>query len=121
MSRIYFVEGDTNSMYWAVSGSEENENYEQQFKHIIKDHDFYNNNIYKFTPSSFYSNNNNNPTFNSETEKIRFDKKLLRLAIEKQSENMLVLAPKTYSCSINISSNSSKNKFWIDFKILTRR
>jgi hypothetical protein len=52
MTRLHFVEEDTNSMYWAVSGSED-ENYEQQFKYVIKDHEFYNNNIYKFTPSSF--------------------------------------------------------------------
>jgi hypothetical protein len=44
-------------------------------------------------------------------EKMKFDKKLLGLAIEKQCENMLALAPKTYSCSIN----SDKNKAWINF------
>jgi hypothetical protein len=87
-------------LYWAISGSED-ENYEQQFKYVIKDHDFYNNNICKFTPSSFYSSNNSNPTFNSEMDKMKFDKKLLGLAIEKQCENMLALAPKIYSCFIN--------------------
>jgi hypothetical protein len=85
MSKIFFVEGDTDSIYWAVSGSE-NDNYEQGFKHVIKDHDFYN------------ANN------------IAFDKKLLGLAIEKQCENMIALAPKTYSCSIN-SSNVCKSQF----------
>jgi hypothetical protein len=64
-----------------VSGSED-ENYEQQFKHVIKDHEFYNNNIYKFTPSNFYSSNNSNPTFENEIKKMAFDKKLLGLAIE---------------------------------------
>jgi hypothetical protein len=73
MSKIDFVEGDTDSMYWAVSGSED-ENYEQGFKHVIKDHDFYNANIYKYTPSSFYSSGNSNPTFDNETERIVFDK-----------------------------------------------
>jgi hypothetical protein len=120
MTRLHFVEGDTDSMYWAVSGSE-SDSYEQQFKHVIKDHNFYNNNIYKFTPSSFYSSNNSNPTFDSgadstsgrenEIKRIAFDKKLLGLLIEKQCENMLALAPKTYSCSVN----SDKNKPWIDF------
>jgi hypothetical protein len=52
MTRLHFVERDMDSMYWAVSDSED-DNYEQQFKYVIKDHDFYNNNIYKFTPSSF--------------------------------------------------------------------
>jgi hypothetical protein len=35
MTRIHFVEGDTDSMYWAISGSKE-ENYEQRFKSVIK-------------------------------------------------------------------------------------
>jgi hypothetical protein len=52
MSKIHFVEGDTDSMYWAVSGSED-DTYEQGFKHVIKDHNFYNATIYKYTPSSF--------------------------------------------------------------------
>jgi hypothetical protein len=68
-------------MYWAMSGSE-NENYEQ-FKYVIKDHEFYNNNNYKYILSGFYSNNNSNPTFKNETKKIKFDKKLLGIAIEK--------------------------------------
>jgi hypothetical protein len=44
-------------------------------------------------------------------EKMKFDKKLLGLAIEKQCENMLALAPKTCFCSVN----SKNNKPWIDF------
>jgi hypothetical protein len=50
MSKIHFVEGDTDSVYWAVSGSED-DIYEQGFKHVIKDHDLYNANIYKYTPT----------------------------------------------------------------------
>jgi hypothetical protein len=97
MFRIHFVECDTDSMYWVVSGSELAD-YQQGFKFVIKDHKFYNYNIYKYAPG-FYTSNFSNPTFKSEIEKIQFDKKLLRLAIEKQCENMLALAPKTYSCS----------------------
>jgi hypothetical protein len=54
-------------------------------------------------------------------EKMKFDKKLLGLAIEKQCENMLALAPKTYSCSINSRHSlnqpeaADKNKPWINF------
>jgi hypothetical protein len=109
MSKMHFVEGDTDSMYWAVSVSE-NDNYEQGFKHVIKDHDFYNANIYKYTPSNFYSSDNSNPTFNSDTERIAFYKKLLGLAIEKQSENMTALGPKTCSCSVNLKTIATKCK-----------
>jgi hypothetical protein len=83
MSRIHFVEGDTDSMYWAVAGSK-SEDYQQGFKFVIKDHKFYNDNIYKYAPSGFYTSNFSNPTFSSEFQKIQFDKKLLGLAIEKQ-------------------------------------
>jgi hypothetical protein len=109
MTKIHFVEGDTDSMYWAVSGSK-SEDYQQGFKHVIKYHKFYNENIYKFTPSSFYSSNNSKPTFNSKIQKIQFDKKLLGLAIEKQCENMIALAPKTYSCSVNDKTTVTKCK-----------
>jgi hypothetical protein len=50
MSKIHFVEGDTDSMYWSVSGSED-DTYEQGFEHVIKNHTFYNDNIYKLTLS----------------------------------------------------------------------
>jgi hypothetical protein len=33
MTRLHFVEGDTDSVYWAVSSSE-SDIYEQQFKHV---------------------------------------------------------------------------------------
>jgi hypothetical protein len=69
MTKIHFVERDTNSMYWAVSGSK-SDDYQKGFKYVIKDHKFYNENTYKFTPSSFYSSDNSNPTFNSEIQKI---------------------------------------------------
>jgi hypothetical protein len=41
-------------------------------------------------------------------EKMKIDKKLLGLAIEKQCENMLAPAPKTYSCSTNSKTNNDK-------------
>jgi hypothetical protein len=97
MNRMHFIEGDTDSMYWAVSGNPE-EDYQQGFKYVIKDEKFYNENVYKFFPSSFYSTDNSNPTFTNKLDKILFDKKLGGLAIEKQCESMIALAPKLYSC-----------------------
>jgi hypothetical protein len=46
---------------------------------------------------------------------MAFNKKHLGLAFEKQCENMLTLAHKTYIYSINSSNNISKNNLWIDF------
>jgi hypothetical protein len=77
MTKIHFVEGDTD---WAVSCSNSSD-CQQGFKYVIKDHDFYDENIYKFTPSSFYSSNNNNPIFNSEIQKYNLIKSFLVLQL----------------------------------------
>jgi hypothetical protein len=36
MNRMHFVEGDTDSMYWAISGDVK-EDLHQGFKYVIKD------------------------------------------------------------------------------------
>jgi hypothetical protein len=45
ITRLHFVEGNIDSMYWFVSGPESDIN-EQQFKYFMKDYKFYNNNNY---------------------------------------------------------------------------
>ncbi|KAA6352694.1 MAG: hypothetical protein EZS28_051779, partial [Streblomastix strix] len=40
MDKLHFVEGDTDSAYWAVSGDED-AGHKQQFKHVIKNQQFY--------------------------------------------------------------------------------
>jgi hypothetical protein len=75
MDKIHFIEGDTDSMYWAISDNKE-KNYEQGFKYVIKDEKFYNENVYKFFPSDFYTSNNSNPAFTNKLDKNIFDKKL---------------------------------------------
>ncbi|KAA6360371.1 MAG: hypothetical protein EZS28_044102 [Streblomastix strix] len=74
MDRLHFIEGDTDSAYWAVSGKSFSEKsasistesingldqcesddsipvYKQQFKHVIKDQQFYNENVKYFFSS----------------------------------------------------------------------
>jgi hypothetical protein len=105
-NKIHFIEGDTDSMYWAVSGNLDEPNT-QGFKHIIKDHDFYNKNVYKFLPADFYSSDNSNPKFDTQLEKDLFRKKLGGLELEKQSDGMTALASKLYTTynvdNINLS------------------
>jgi hypothetical protein len=102
MSRIHFVEGDTDSMYFAISGDPNDpEGNNQGFKHVIKNKEFYNENVYKFLPSNFYSTATTKPTFNTKLEQQLFDKKLGGLAIEKHCDSMIALAPKMYSCINN--------------------
>jgi hypothetical protein len=48
MTRIHFVEGDTDSMYWAVAGDITEPNT-QGFKHVLASPEFYNKNVYEFS------------------------------------------------------------------------
>lgn len=82
MNKIHFIEGDTDSMYWAIAGNP-NESNTQAFKYVVRNRKFYNRHIYKFMP---------NPNKGLDDEK-----KILGLAIEKQGDNMIALAPKCYT------------------------
>jgi DNA polymerase elongation subunit (family B) len=53
MSKIYFIEGDTDSLYYAISGNTD-EDYHQGFKHVIKDEIFYKENVYKWFPNPIF-------------------------------------------------------------------
>jgi hypothetical protein len=97
MSRLHFVEGDTDSMYWAVAGNP-NEGAEQDLKYVIKDEKVYNEQVYDYFPSNFYSTDNSNPKFETDLEKMCFDKKILGVAIEKRCDSMIALASKMYTC-----------------------
>ncbi|KAA6403569.1 MAG: hypothetical protein EZS28_000905 [Streblomastix strix] len=91
MNRIYFIEGDTYSAYWAINGNP-NEDFTQQFNAVVKVRDFYNDNAKYFFPA------------------IRGDvydeKKILGLAIERQGISMIALAPKNYMIETNYGANS---------------
>ena len=83
MDRIHFIEGDTDSMYFAVAGNP-NEPPSQLFNYVIKNKEFYDKHVYEFMP---------NPSLNT----IEDEKKILGCAIEKTGENMIALAPKCYT------------------------
>ncbi|KAA6396137.1 MAG: hypothetical protein EZS28_008340 [Streblomastix strix] len=81
MTKLLFVEGDTDSAYWAVSGSAET-GYQQQFNYDIKDKQFYDDN------AKYYF-----PTLEND---LLDEKKILGLAIENEGTEMIALAPKNY-------------------------
>ena len=91
MDRIHFVEGDTDSAYWAVAG-DENIDYTQRFSAVIKDREFYDEHVYEWMPDP--------------TKGVYHEKKILGLAIEKEGENCIALAPKCYT----IWNNSGQTK-----------
>ncbi|KAA6375004.1 MAG: hypothetical protein EZS28_029470 [Streblomastix strix] len=80
MEKMHFVEGDTDSAYWAVSGSAE-AGHQQQFNFVIKDKQFYEDNAKYFFPT---------------IENLLDEKKILGLAIENEGTEMIALAPKNY-------------------------
>jgi hypothetical protein len=89
MNRIHFVEGDTDSMYWAVAG-----NGHGGFEDVIIDKEFYMANIGHYLTSDFYGNEKQ---FDTPLEKMMFDKRFGGLAIEKQRKNMIALTSKLYT------------------------
>jgi hypothetical protein len=66
MDKLNYIEGDIDGIYFAVAGKLTDlpeVDRMQDFKYVIKDEKFYNENVYKWFISSFYSTNNSNPTF----------------------------------------------------------
>jgi hypothetical protein len=88
MDKIHYIEGDTDSGYWAIAGAGNS-----GFQDVIKDEKFYMENIDKYLTSDFYGVKRE---FNTKLEEMQFDKKLGGLAIEKESKNMIALASKMY-------------------------
>ena len=98
MSKLHFVEGDTDSQYWGVAG-DLNDDYKQGFKHVIVNEKFYNKNVHKWLPYDFYTTDGRSPLDEDATpmEKTAHEKKLLGCAIEKQGLNIVALGPKCYT------------------------
>ena len=124
MNKIHFVEGDTDSQYWAVSGNT-NDGYDQGFKHVIKDHQFYNEHVFEWLPYDFYcSDESFRPKLETSVEKMAHEKKLLGCAIEKQGLNIVSLGPKCYTTwgtNENPSKQISLKVKGVNMKIKTNK
>ncbi|KAA6392415.1 MAG: hypothetical protein EZS28_012059 [Streblomastix strix] len=81
VNKIHFIEGDTDSAYWAISGNT-SDNYKQWFKYVIKDKQFHNENAKYFFPNI--------------EEDLLDEKKIQGLVIERDGTEMIALAPKNY-------------------------
>ncbi|KAA6373646.1 MAG: hypothetical protein EZS28_030827, partial [Streblomastix strix] len=79
-NRFHFIEGDTDSMYFAVAG-DINQPTSQGFTHIIIDQNFYRDNYKYYFPT---------------TNNLKEQKKLLGLSIEKEGDIMIAVSPKNY-------------------------
>ncbi|KAA6378565.1 MAG: hypothetical protein EZS28_025908 [Streblomastix strix] len=76
MSRMHFVQGDTDNLTWAICGNV-NRGPDQLFEEVIKDQEFYDR--YK---DCVYTDNG--------------QKQILHIGIEKFSYNCIALSPKNY-------------------------
>jgi hypothetical protein len=85
LEQIHFIEGDTDSLYYAISGNPD-ENYHQGFKHVVKDKIFKKENVNKWFP---------NPTLPKE-EQNRDKKKLVCVIFEKDGYIVFDIVPKCY-------------------------
>jgi hypothetical protein len=89
--RFHYVEGDTDSMYFAIAGNPEAD-YKQGFSYVIKDQKFYDENVYKWF------------------SKEKNGKKLLGVSIEKEGTKMVAVAPKCYYISTSNEKHIMKIK-----------
>jgi hypothetical protein len=111
MERLHFIEGDTDSAYWAVAGSIIAGKH-QQFEYVVKDREFYEAHYAEWFPdlrkAEWVDDLSEDVSASADVrwssghfafttlEGRKEEKKLLGLAIEKESENMIALSPKCY-------------------------
>jgi len=98
--KIHFIEGDTDSMYWAVSGNPEMD-YKQGFEYCLKNKEFYNKFKYLWLP---------NEEIKDKKERTLHEKKILGCCIEKVGDNMIALCPKCYTIFNNKQCIALKSK-----------
>jgi hypothetical protein len=110
MNKLHFIEGDTDSAYWAVAG-----NGNPGFQDVITDMDFYLAHVSDYFPLNFYGVRASLDLKGikyaewSPLEKQQFNKRLGGAAIEKESQNMIALASKLYTIW-NVMEEASKAK-----------
>ena len=96
LERIHFIEGDTDSAYFAIAG-DMNRHGEQYFDTIIANREFYDKHVYKFMP---------NPSIGTKAD----EKKILGASIEKYGDNQVALCPKCYTIWNNKEDGTSETK-----------
>ena len=97
LNRIAFFEGDTDSMYFMVAG-DPNDSYKQGFKHIIKDYDFYNKNVFKWLPYNFYATDDTyRPNPQTPLDQMHNKKRFLAASVEHQSTSGVAISSKLYA------------------------
>ena len=87
VNRLHFIEGDTDSMYFAVAGDPKKD-YKQGLEDLIIDREYYDENYKYWYPS---------PKTGDRLKDARSEKQLLGLSVENQGTEMIALSPKCYT------------------------
>jgi hypothetical protein len=81
MGKVHFIEGDIDSLHYAISRDPE-KNCHQRFEYVINDEVFYKENVYKLF---------SNPQLGTKDKK-----KLLGVSFEKEGYMIYAIAPRCY-------------------------
>jgi hypothetical protein len=117
LERIHFIEGDTDSSYWAVAGDPKL-GLHQRFDAIVKDQEFYKRKVFKWFPKTCVAQVKRekgdaywqNLDYESKLKVFTEEKKLLGLAIEREGIKMIALSPKCYTFTTTDEKKIMKNK-----------
>ena len=110
IDKFHLVEGDTDSLYFAVSGNL-NGPINQSFNHIIKDTKYWDDHVFDYLPyNTICFDESKRPKLETPEDKIKHEKKLLGFATEGQAESAIALCPKCYTL-FNNDDKQLKRKF----------
>jgi hypothetical protein len=90
MNKIHFIEGDTDSSYWAVAG-DPTKSVHQGFSAVVKEKGFWHQHYYEWFPDP--------------TKGIEDQKKLGGLCVENEGNEMIAIAPKDYYIRMATNKN----------------
>jgi hypothetical protein len=95
MDRIHVIEADTDSLYVAISGDPDMDIH-QGFEYVVKNRGFYRKHVYEWLPDPYGGLEN--------------EKKLGGIAIEKEGDFLIAIAPKNYTIGIMADMAKAKLK-----------
>jgi basic membrane lipoprotein Med (substrate-binding protein (PBP1-ABC) superfamily) len=95
MNKIHAIEGDTDSLYFAVAG-DPTKGIHQGFRYAVKNRGFYHKHYYEWLPNPWQGKEN--------------EKKLGGVAVENEGDFLIACAPKNYTIGVLEETEKAKKK-----------
>jgi hypothetical protein len=95
MNKIHAIEGDTDSLYFAVAG-DPTKDYHQGFRNVVKNKGYYHKHFYEWFPDPWLGKEN--------------EKKLGGVAVENEGDFLIAIAPKNYTIGVMGNEGKAKKK-----------